>query len=96
VTRVTFAELIGAIVVVGAAVAVALPSRWSLLPVALAVALPVVVATTAKSTQDDSPQSLAVVAIVIVSAPLLLGVAIGSGLKAAVRSHRRRETRERY
>jgi hypothetical protein len=83
------AGIIVGLIVFGAAFAFMPRGAWSLLPVGLAIAAPVIVLLTAHSTQDDSPQSFAVVAVVLVSAPLVLGVAIGSGVKVGLRSRRR-------
>jgi hypothetical protein len=83
-----FVGIIAGLIVVTAAITLALPSRWSWLPVALAVALPVVVILAGQSTEDDSPESLAIAYAVVFSAPIMCGTAVGSGIKWALRSRR--------
>jgi hypothetical protein len=90
-----FVGLIVGLIVAAAAIALVLPSRWSWLPFALAVSLPVIVLLAGQSTQDDSPESLAIAFAVIYSAPIMLGAAVGSGTKLALRSHRQRQARRR-
>jgi predicted MFS family arabinose efflux permease len=83
-----FVGIIVGLIVVTAAITLVLPSRWSWLPVALAVALPVVVVLAGQSTEDDSPESLAIAYAVVFSAPIMCGTAVGSGIKWALQSRR--------
>ena len=76
-------------IVVTAALVVALARGCWLLPVASAVALPVIVVAAGQSTPNGSPQSLAVGSSCIFSVPLLFGAAIGFRLRAALRCRRR-------
>jgi 1,4-dihydroxy-2-naphthoate octaprenyltransferase len=88
-----FAAIIAGLIIFAAALALAVPSRWSWPPLALAVALPLVVALAGQSTQDDSPQSLAIAYAVVVSAPIICGTAVGSGAKRALRARRQQAAR---
>jgi hypothetical protein len=90
-----FVGIIIGLIVVAAVIALVLPSRWSWLPFAVAVALPVVVVLAGQSTADDSPESLAVAYAVVFSAPIICGAAVGHGIKRALRARSQHAARRR-
>jgi hypothetical protein len=90
-----FVGIIGGLIVVAAVIALVLPSRWSWLPLAVAVALPVVVVLAGQSTEDDSPESLAIAYAVVFSAPVICGTAVGSAIKRVLRSRSQHAARRR-
>jgi 1,4-dihydroxy-2-naphthoate octaprenyltransferase len=90
-----FVGIIVGLIIVAAVIALVLPSRWSWLPLAVAVALPLVVVLARQSTEDDSPESLAIACAVVFGAPIMCGTAVGSGIKWVLRSRSEHLARRR-